>query len=455
MIAKRRGLIQMTKAEENQALSRPNHRIWAIAGPAMLANSSAPLVGLVDTWAVGHLPSDVHLAVVGLAGAVFTYIFWMFGFLRMGTTGLVAQAHGAGDHHRVLSELVRAMIVGGLIATLILLVHAWIRDIAFTLMETPAAVLPYAENYFDIRIWSAPATLFSYSINGFLIGTARAKSALLLQLVLNITNGVLNLVFVIGLGMGVAGVALGTVIAEWLTALLGLILVARFFGLKSYISAFFDKRVWHAEKFKRLFSLNSFIFMRTLLLLTALLLVTRTAAGFGQAALAASHIVTQFLLLISLGLDGFAYAAEALAGAAYGARNRKHFRQWVKLSFMWAIGTAVAYSILFALGGNIISATLTNLRSVQVIIDSLLPIIILMPLIAVWSFQFDGIYIGATAASAMFGTMAVAFTIYIPTLDFLSARYGLLGVWYAVLIFMAVRGVTQAFWYSRIENKLS
>lgn len=445
----------MTDGDENQVFSRPHHRIWAIAGPAMLANSSAPLVGLVDTWAVGHLPSDVHLAAVGLAGAIFTYIFWMFGFLRMGTTGLVAQAHGAGDQSRVLAELVRAVLLGGVIAVLILFVHVWIRDISFALMETPDSVMPYAEKYFDIRIWSAPATLFFYSINGFLIGTARAKSALVLQLVLNITNGVLNLVFVIGMGMGVEGVALGTVIAEWLAALLGFIMVARIFGLKNYLSAFIQARVWHAEKFKRLFSLNSFIFMRTLLLLTALLLVTRTAAGFGQTALAASHVVTQFLLLISLGLDGFAYAAEALAGAAYGANNRRDFRRWVILSFMWAIGTAIVYSAVFALGGNFIAAILTDLKPVQDSIDSLLPILVLLPIIAVWSYQFDGIYIGATAASAMFGTMAISFMVYIPALDILSTHYGLEGVWYAILVFMVARGVTQAIWYKRLEYKLS
>lgn len=445
----------MLNGDKNQVISKPHNRIWAIAGPAMLANSSAPLVGLVDTWAVGHLPSDVHLAAVGLAGAVFTYIFWMFGFLRMGTTGLVAQAHGAGDQQKVLHELVRATVLGGVIAVGILLVHGWIRDISFALMATPDAVVPYAERYFNIRIWSAPATLFFYSVNGFLIGTARAKSALLLQLVLNITNGIFNLIFVIGMGMGVEGVALGTVIAEWLAAILGFIMIARIFGLRAYLAAFVHARVWRGDKFKRLFSLNSFIFMRTLLLLTALLLVTRTAAGFGQTALAASHIVTQFLMLISLGLDGFAYAAEALAGAAYGAGNRKAFRMWVKQSFIWAIGTAVVYSLIFAIGGNSIAATLTDLTPVQDIIATLLPIIAVLPLFAVWCYQFDGIYIGATAASAMFGTMAIAFAVYIPTLKLLSANYGLAGVWWAVIVFMAVRGITQALWYKRIENKLS
>ena len=445
----------MTTINQSSVPSGSHRRIWAIAGPAMLANSSAPLVGLVDTWAVGHLPSDVHLAAVGLAGAVFTYIFWMFGFLRMGTTGLVAQAHGAGDQQKVLYELVRATLLGGIIAVCILLAHGWIRDISFALMETPDAVTPYADRYFNIRIWSAPATLFFYSINGFLIGTARAKSALVLQLVLNITNGVLNLVFVIGMGMGVAGVALGTVIAEWLAAILGFIMIARVFGMRGYLKAFVHERVWHSDKFKRLFSLNSFIFMRTLLLLTALLLVTRTAAGFGQTALAASHIVTQFLMLISLGLDGFAYAAEALAGAAYGAGKRQMFRMWVKQSFIWAIGTAIVYSLIFAVGGNSIAATLTDITPVRDIIATLLPIIALMPLIAVWCYQFDGIYIGATAGTAMFGTMAIAFAVYIPALKFLSASYGLAGVWYAVLVFMMVRGVAQALWYRRIENKLS
>lgn len=445
----------MTIINESNAARSSHKRIWAIAGPAMLANSSAPLVGLVDTWAVGHLPSDVHLAAVGLAGAVFTYIFWMFGFLRMGTTGLVAQAHGAGDQKKVLYELVRATLLGAVIAVAILLAHGWIRDISFALMATPDAVSPYAERYFNIRIWSAPATLFFYSVNGFLIGTARAKSALLLQLVLNITNGVFNMIFVIGMGMGVEGVALGTVIAEWLAAILGFIMIARIFGLRGYLAAFVHARVWRADKFKRLFSLNSFIFMRTLLLLTALLLVTRTAAGFGQTALAASHIVTQFLMLISLGLDGFAYAAEALAGAAYGAGNRKSFRMWVMHSFMWAIGTAVVYSLIFAVGGNGIAATLTDLAPVQGIIATLLPIIAVMPLVAVWCYQFDGIYIGATAGTAMFGTMAIAFAVYIPALKLLSANYGLAGVWWAVIVFMAVRGIAQALWYWRIENKLS
>ncbi len=445
----------MSKSVESQILNQPHHRIWAIAGPAMLANSSAPLVGLVDTWAVGHLPSDIHLAAVGLAGAVFTYIFWMFGFLRMGTTGLVAQAHGAKDQSRVLAELVRATILGAFIAIALLLTYGWIRDISFSLLETPDSVMPLAESYFNIRIWSAPATLFFYSINGFLIGTARAKSALLLQLVLNISNGLLNLIFVIGLDMGVAGVALGTLIAEWLAALMGFVMVARIFGLHAYLKAYMEDRIWHAEKFKRLFSLNGFIFIRTLLLLTAFLLVTRHAAGFGQTALAASHVITQFLMLISLGLDGFAYAAEALTGAAYGAGNRSVFRRWAKLCFMWAIVTAVFYAVVFAFAGSTIVAILTDIRSVQDEIIALLPVITIMPLIAVWGYQFDGIYIGATAASAMFGTMVIAFVVYVPALNSLSASYGLEGVWYALLIFMAMRGIAQALWYPRIEAKLS
>ncbi len=433
----------------------PHRKVWAIAGPAIVANSAAPLVGLVDTWVIGHLPDAVHLAAVSVGAMVFTYIFWAFGFLRMSTTGLAAQAHGKGDDDQLRRVIIRSLSIGLLIALALVCLQRPIFDIAMITLTPPEATKVHFAAYFDIRIWAAPASLFIYGINGYLIGTARAKAALLLQLVLNISNGLLNLLFVMGLDMGVAGIALGSLIAEWLAAMLGLVMLSRHMGLKALLEAARQGQTWATDKMKRLINTNGYIFVRTLLLMTALGMVTRKAGDLGAESLAASHVLSTFLLLISLGLDGFAYAAEALAGAAYGKGGRDDFKRWVRISFFWVGLAAVLYTAGFALFGKTLVFTLTDIEGVRTAATGALHVLVWLPLIAFACYQYDGIYIGATAGGAMMVTMAVAFAAFMLVVGPFTTHWGLEGLWWSVAVFMGTRGLAQALYYPRIERQLS
>ena len=437
---------------DNRAAHR---RVLAIALPAILANSSAPLIGLVDTWAIGHLPGSVHLAAVGLGGVIFTFVFWAFGFLRMGTTGLVAQAHGRADQSELERTVVRSCVLALLMGALLLLAQAPLLDAALAFMVPPEAVAEMTRDYYDIRIWAAPATLLVYSLTGVLFGLGRTGPVLYLQLFLNLLNGALNLLFVIGLDLGVAGVAWGTLIAQWLAALLGLWLVLRCPECKALGARLRDARCWQAASYRPLLVLNGFIFLRTVLLMTALSIIMREAAGYGETGMAVTHVLNQYLLLISLGLDGFAHAAEAQTGAAWGDARLQTFRRWVRLTGVWALLTSLLYALGFWFGGNAITALLTDLTDVRSGAADLMPLVAVLPLVAVWCYHFDGVYIGATAARAMFGTMLVAFLVYLLVLTPLQERWGLAGLWSALLVFMAARGLAQALWYPRLLRQLA
>jgi MATE family multidrug resistance protein len=429
-------------------------QIWAIAGPAILANSSAPLVGLVDTWAIGHLPGPVHLAAVGLGSVIFNYLLWAFGFLRMGTTGIVAQARGRNDNDALMATVIRSCGLSLFFALGLVVFQEYLLLISVQVMAPPAEVAAITSEYFHIRIWAAPATLLGYAITGVLFGMARVKSILWLQLLLNITNGALNLVFVIGLDMGVAGVAWGTLIAQWVTAFASVWVLLRLLDRTSLVKHALSRATWQLKRFGQLIFVNGFIFIRTIFLMTALTLIMRVAGGMGEAEMAASHVATQFLFLVALGLDGFAHAAEALVGVAWGYGKRSVFRRWVFLTGAWAAVASLIYAALFWLGGQQITALLTNLEDVRLLMAGLMPLIIALPVVSVWCYQFDGVFIGATAAAAMMVTMGLSFAIYMMVLQPMTDAWGLTGLWGAVVIFMGVRGLTQAIWYPFLERKL-
>ncbi|NNE06800.1 MAG: MATE family efflux transporter [Xanthomonadales bacterium] len=439
--------------EQHQGHSS-RRRVWTIAGPAILANSSAPLIGLVDTWAIGHLPSPVHLASVGLGSVIFNYLLWAFGFLRMGTTGLVAQAHGAGDAARLHAEILRASALALVFGFLLLGVQETLLYWSLKAMAPPAAVAEITSEYFRIRIWAAPASLLIYSLTGVLFGLGRTRAILMLQLVLNISNGILNLVFVIGLDLGVPGVALGTLIAQWLCAILSIRVIIAHTSLPQLLLTARDGGTWVLARLKRLMMINGFIFVRTIFLMTALAMVMRVAGQLGETEMAASHVINQYMLLMALGLDGFAHAAEALAGKAWGEGSRARFRHWVVHTGIWGAAAAVAYAILFLVAGNGITALLTDLPSVRELVAELMPFVIALPLVSIWCYHFDGVFIGATAAAAMMTTMGLAFTVYLALLGSLTDRWGLHGLWGAVLVFMALRGIAQAAWYPRLEKNV-
>jgi MATE family multidrug resistance protein len=431
-----------------------HRRILAIALPAILANSSTPLVGLVDTWAIGHLPNAVHLAAVGLGSVVFNYLFWAFGFLRMGTTGLVAQAWGRGDTSSLQAEVVRGAAISLGLGLLLLALQGPILGIALRAMLPPDEVATLTAEYFNIRIWAAPGTLLTFAMAGVLFGLGRTGGVLAIHLVLNITNGVLNVWFVVGLGLGVAGIALGTLIAQWLAAVISVWIVLRVLGARPVLQAVADATTWAMSRFGRLVVINGFIFIRTIFLMTALAIIMRVAGRLGSTDMAASHVINQYMMLVALGLDGFAHAAEALAGKAWGEGRREGFQRWVRLTGAWAVLASIVYTLLFWGLGNPLTALLTDIQPVRDAVATLMPLVAALPVVAVWCYHFDGVYIGATAAAAMMVTMGIAFVLYLLILDPMTAAWGLPGLWGAVLIFMAARGIAQAAWYPSLLRRL-
>ena len=433
----------------------PHRTIVAIAFPAILANSSAPLVGLVDTWAIGHLPDPAFLAAIGLGSVIFNFILWAFGFLRMGTTGIIAQAKGKNDTELLVTGIWRSMALALGLGLVLLLLQDIMLVLALKALAPPESVTGLTTEYFKIRIWATPAALLIYAISGVLFGLAKTRAVLFQQLVLNITNAVLNVLFVVGFGLGVAGVAWGTLIAQWFAAAIGIWLLIQIFGLPFLLQGMKNSQTWLLSGFKTLIAINGFIFIRTILLMIALSLIMRIAGGLGEIEMATSHVVMQYMLLIALGLDGFAHATEALAGSAWGNGRKADFRHWVKLTGFWAFAASLVYSFGFWAGGNAITAMLTDIAEVRLSVETLMPLVIALPVVAVACYQFDGVYIAATAGAAMMVTMAVAFVIYILLLDPMAGQWGLAGLWAAVLVFMAVRGVAQAIWYPKLESKLN
>ena len=434
--------------------NHPHRTIIAIAFPAILANSSAPLVGLVDTWAIGHLADPAYLAAIGLGSVIFNFIFWAFGFLRMGTTGIIAQANGRDDTRQLVSGIWRSISIALGLGVILLLLQDFILFLSIKALAPPETVTLLTTEYFHIRIWAAPASLLVYAVSGVFFGLARTGLVLAQQLVLNIANAILNVTFVVVFGLGVAGVAWGTLIAQWLAALVGLWLLVQVVSLNTLLTGLKDAGTWLMSGFKDLIVINGYIFIRTILLMIALSLVMRVAGAMGEVEMAASHVIMQYMLLISLGLDGFAHATEALAGSAWGEGKAGLFHHWVKLTGIWALAASVIYALGFWMAGTGLTALLTDLAAVRLSVGTLMPVIIALPVVAVACYQFDGVYIAATAGAAMMVTMAIAFLIYILLLNPMSARWGLEGLWGAILIFMAVRGITQAIWYPRLKSKL-
>lgn len=442
-------------APDSLTTNQVHRRVWAIAFPAILANSSAPLVGLVDTWAVGHLPGAVHLAAVGLGSVIFNFLFWAFGFLRMGTTGLVAQAHGRGDQEELGRIVARSCALALAFGVVLWLLQEPIWRLSLAALAPPGDVAEITSAYFDLRIWAAPASLLVFALSGVLFGLGKTTAVLVLQVALNLCNAVLNVWFVVGLDLGVPGVALGTVIAQWLAVLLGAWLLWQIPAVRDSLGVLREPVTWALPAFRPLLVLNGFIFLRTILLMIALTLIMREAAGLGETAMAASHVLNQYLLLISLGLDGFAHAAEAQAGAAWGHGRKAEFRRWVRVSGAWALVASLVYAAVFWWAGSAITAVLTDIETVRTAVAEVLPLVAALPVVAVASYHFDGVFIGATAAKAMLGTMTVAFVIYLLILGPMTERWGLAGLWSAVLVFMAIRGLAQAIWYPKLLARLA
>jgi MATE family multidrug resistance protein len=425
------------------AQEAPSHALaWRLAGPIILANLSVPMLGAVDTAVMGHLPDPAYLGGVAVGAVVFQFIYWGFGFLRMGTTGLVAQAYGADDQGELRAILLRSLLIAGCAGAALWILQVPIFAIARTLFDASPEVEGFAHDYFRIRIWSAPATLANYCLIGWFIGVRNTRAGLLLQLWMNGLNIILSLAFVVGMGWGVEGVAAATAIAEYAAIAAAPLL------MRGQVRGAIDTSViFDGARLKRLFGLNFDIFIRTLCLIATFALFTRQGATMGDALLATNAVLMQLQHFLSFGLDGFAHAAEAMVGGAVGARDKSAFRQAVRITGQWALIVAASYMIVYALAAPLIIALLTDIPDVRASAGEYFVWLAISPLISVWSFMLDGIFIGATRTRDMRNSMIVSFAIFLAAMSVLQPLYGNHGLWAALMIFMAARAASLGYLY--------
>lgn len=402
---------------------------------------------MVDTGVTGHLESPVYLGAVAVGSVIFSFLFMGMNFLRMGTTGLAAQSYGAGDNDGLRVTLGQAVIVALSIALLLLVAHWPIGQLAMQLVGAAPDVESNALEYFHIRIWSAPGTLVNMVLVGWFIGLQNARVPLLIFLTINVTNIVLDLVFVIVLGMKVDGVALASVIAEYMGLAVALYFVVR--ALRQRAGHWPVSKLIKWREYSVFFAINANLFIRTMALMFTFGFITAQGARMGEIILAANAILINLQHLLAFALDGIAHAAEALVGKAIGEKSRESLKVAVKLSLRWSLIFAAAFTLLFAAGGPLLISILTDLQEVREATTRYLPWIIMSPLISVWSFLYDGVYVGATRAREMRNIMVIsAFVVFLPAW-YLLQELGNDGLWLAFMLFMASRGIGMHIGYRR------
>ena len=427
-----------------------NRRVLAIAGPIVVSNATIPLLGAVDTAVVGQLGLAAPIGAVGLGAIVLTSIYWIFGFLRMGTTGMVAQARGAGEAGETGALLMRALIVGIGAGLVFVLAQGAVFWAAFSLAPASPEVEGLARTYLSIRIWGAPAAISLYALTGWLIAMERARGVLVLQLAMNGLNALLAFLFVLGLGWGVPGVATATLIAEWTGFALGLWLCRAAFAGAQWRNW---GRVFDPARLRRMAQVNGDILIRSVILQASFTGFLFFGAGLGDVTLAANQVLLQFLSFTAYALDGFAFAAEALVGQAFGRRARSAVRRAALLSSAWAVGSSIVLALAFLLLGPAIVDLMTTAPDVRAEARGYLPWLAAAPLVGIAAWMLDGIFIGATETRAMRNAAILSVAVYAGAVALLLPPYGNHGLWAALMILNATRGVTLALRYPALEAR--
>ncbi len=428
-------------------------RVWWLALPIILSNVTVPLVGAVDTAVTGHMDSPEPVAAVALGASIFSLIFWTFGFLKMGTSGSVAQAYGANDEQQISLTLLRSLMIAAVLGVVIVLLHKPLLDLALLLVNGDSEIEQLTREYFSIRVWSAPATLANYVLTGVLIGLQMMRAVFAFQLILNCTNVILDILFVPILGFGIPGVATASLIAEYVGLAFMFFLIRE--QLLSAIATADLKTLRHADEIKRLLKLNGDIFIRTLLLVSCFFYFNASSARFSSTVFAANVILMQLLHICAYALDGFAHAAETLAGQAWGARRKSQFYGAINASTVQAMVTAVAMSALLFIAGPPILRLFTNQIEVLEAATSLLPWLYVLPFLSVWCYQLDGIFIGTTHSREMRNAMIISAPLFFALTYVLIPAFNNTGLWCAFSIFMVIRAVTLYLYYPRITATIN
>lgn len=443
--------------DPNRPPNYPNYRdVVRMAWPVVLASVSTPLLGLVDTAIIGQTRPAAALGAIAVGSLLLTFIYWAFGFLRMGTTGFVAQAEGANDTLTMRAASFRAVLLGTALGMIILMLQVPIAHLAFPLFGAEADVRALAQDYFSLRVWAAPATLVTFALSGILIGLGKTRALLAVQLLLNGLNIGLDLLFAGMLDMGVTGIALGTLIAEWVAATGGVLLVHRILRERHQDDApFFPwQLIRQADALRITMLANGNIMVRTLAMLAGMAWFTRQGAQLGETVLAANHVLLSIISFCAFFIDGIAFPTEALTGAAKGRQDRAAFDRAVRRTSVIAAIIATALGLTFWLSGDLLVRIITDLPAVIRAATAMLPWAALYVGISVAAFQLDGIFIGTTHTREMRNASLVSTLGFIGASLYLAATWGQPGLWGAMLIWITLRAVTLGYYYPAIRRQI-
>ena len=426
-----------------------HRRILKVAVPVVLSNATVPILGAVDTGVVGQLGEAAPIAAVGAGAIILSSVYWIFGFLRMGTTGLAAQALGAGDRAELVALLSRALLIAAVAGAGLIALQWAIFAGAFRLAPTTETVEGLARDYMAIRIWSAPAAIAIYGLTGWLIAQERTAAVLAVQLAMNGANIALDLWFVLGLGWGVEGVALATFLAEWSGLALAL-----WFVRDGFADGLWRDRVqvFDGARLRRMVAVNTDILIRSVLLQITFASFLLMGGLFGTVVLAANQVLLQFVYITAYSLDGFAFAVEALVGRFFGARDRVHLRRAVTMCGWWAAGTSMVVALAYVVAGGALVDWMVKAEDVRAAAGAFMPWVWLMPLLGVAAFMLDGVFIGATRTRDMRNMMVLSFAVYVAALAVLVPWLGNQGLWAALMVSFVVRGVTLGMKYPALER---
>ena len=425
-----------------------NRRILHLAIPSIVSNITVPLLGLVDVTIMGHLGATAYIGAIAVGGLLFNILYWNFGFLRMGTSGLTSQAYGRKDKEAEIRVLVQAVSVGLFSALAMLILQYPIERLAFRLLDTSAEVEQYAVTYFRICIWGAPAVLAQYGFTGWFIGMQNSRYPMYIAIVMNVINIVCSSCFVFLFGMKVEGVALGTVVAQYSGEMMALGLW--FYNYKELWGRITFKGSLQLIAMRRFFTVNRDIFLRTLCLIGVTTFFTSTGARQGDVILAVNTLLMQLFTLFSYIMDGFAYAGEELSGRYVGACNLVQLKRAVKALFGWGVGLSLVFTLLYGVGGENFLGLLTNDTLVIETAGHYFYWVLAIPLAGFAAFLWDGILIGATATRFMLWAMLVASGSFFVIYYCFSGATNNHTLWLAFLVYLALRGIMQTIWSRRV-----
>jgi len=426
-----------------------DRQIMRIAIPSIVSNITVPLLGLVDLAIVGHLGATAYIGAIAVGGMIFNVMYWIFGFMRMGTSGLTAQAYGRHDLPGIARLLTRSLLISFLIAIMLMLLQWPIFHLIMWLMSPTAEVAKYVQVYFDICVWGIPPSLLLFAFSGWFLGMQDSKTPMTIAIVQNVSNIVLSLLFVYGFAMKVDGVALGTLLAQYV----GLVIAAAVYLLRYRKVRRYVKwgGVLNRKDMMQFFVVNRDIFLRTICLVAVFLFFTSAGSWQGDTILAVNTILMQFFMFFSYIMDGFAYAGEALAGKFYGAGNSRSLRFVVRRLFLWGAAMTALFTLTYFVADRQIVALLTNDPNVMASVSHYSFWTWLFPLAGVAAFIWDGVFVGLTASRGMLVSSAIAtalFFCFYYSLFPLLANHAL---WLAFIIYLLGRGVSQTLIYRKLQ----